>query len=433
MGSQLACTILFLTVLPIIATVRTANPSSPGRASGQLSDGVSARTSPAHARQEVDANELKDVLRDFIRASRQSFQELRAGSGRRVEETILYPSSLPIPAASETLIWIPIGDRRAYVRAKLYAGNDQQHAQRVYIDFVAKLKVAFRSSGSEDGQSNDTASAERRHIFEPNFDGIGAVVEVSSSCRSTSGGCIVTLTVRAPEGAQKPKTVEEVAPELPKKRIDIKTAALEVINKLVATEYEAVRADFNDQLKASFPVESLGQIWTSVVQTLGSYQGHDEPRTKQFQGNDVVTVKCRMERGAVDLQIVYDKNGKIGGIWTLPPEGANPKRSAQELEKLKRTAQDCLDKLINRDFENVGSNFNHQARLSLPPARLTELWATIMQQLGALKSQEAPELKSAYGYDVVTIKCKMEKGVMAIDLTFDDDGKIGALWLRPTL
>lgn len=440
MRSWLACTILlFLSPsmgLPLTMARGTSELSGQGSASGgafnNISRGASGRVA-AHSRQGVDADELKDVLRDLIRASRQSFQELRASAGRRVGDNVVYPSSLAVPSASETSIWMPTGAARAYVIAKVYVGDDPGRAGKIYSDFVAKLKSAFPSGTGTDASGSDASPTGRLHFFEPNFDDIDAAIVVSFKCSNSSSGCSVTLTVRAPEGAVKPKVVEEEIREKPPKRVDVKVAALEVIDKLVATDYEGVRADFNNQMKASASVETLGQIWTSIVQSLGSYQGHDEPRTKQVQSLTVVMVKCRMERGAVDLHVAYDEGGKIGGIWAYPPEGAAPKRSAQELEKLKQTAQDCLAKLIARNFENVGSNFNQQAKFTLPPQRLMEVWALILQQYGAVRSQEPPDLASKYGYDIVVIKCNMERGSMAVDVTFDDEGKISGLWLHPVL
>jgi hypothetical protein len=414
MRSCLACTLLLLL---------TPSPALSLKAADATQFGIAA-----YSRQDVDADDLKGVLRDLIRASRLSFQELKAGAGRTEGGKVVYPSSLAVPSASQTMIWVPNGEERDYVMAKVYEGNDSTRAEKIYSDFVAKLKTAFPSGTGVD--SSNASPTNRLHVFEPNFDSIDATVVVNFKCRTSSSGCVVTLTVRAPEGAQKEKDVDDVVRDEPRK-LDVKAAALGVIEKLAATDYGEVRAEFNNQMKASYTVETLGRLWTAVVQSLGSYQSHEGPRTKLIPGFTVVMVKCRMERGAVDLHISYDEGGKIGGIWTFTPEGAGPRRSAQELESLMRTAQACLDRLIARDYADVGSNFNQQAKFSLPPQKLKEVWELIAQQQGSVIRQWPPEIANRYGYDIVTVRWQMKRGEMFADVTFDDEGKISILLLRP--
>jgi hypothetical protein len=266
-------------------------------------------------KQEVDADQLKDVLRDFIKDSVNNFRSYRGGSGRKIEDSIVYPSSLRVPGASTTSIWVSTSESRSYVRAELYKGSRDQ-SERIYSEYINKLKAAYPQVTGRARKYNSETSEGSYYSIEPNQN-IKATVEIGSTCARTGDRCRVNLTVRAPEdtNAEELSNREEISEATD---MDFKGIAQEVAVNLVKIDYEAVRKDFNEQLQASLSAEKLAQAWAAIVLRFGAFQRQLEAVVGKNQGFDTVYIKCQMEGGLIMIEVVFDKKGRIGGLWMRP-------------------------------------------------------------------------------------------------------------------
>jgi hypothetical protein len=101
---------------------------------------------------------------------------------------------------------------------------------------------------------------------------------------------------------------------------DYKRIAKELVDNLVTEDYDAVRENFNEQMRQGLSAERIAQTWSAVVQQLGSYQRQGTPMLIKDQGYDAVVIRCQMERGAVTVEVVYDNQGKVGGLWVRPAQ-----------------------------------------------------------------------------------------------------------------
>jgi hypothetical protein len=99
-----------------------------------------------------------------------------------------------------------------------------------------------------------------------------------------------------------------------------KRTAKELVDNLIAEDYGAVRRNFSEQMKQTVSEEQIAQVWSSVVQQLGSYRSQGPPQLIKDQGFDAVVIRCQMERGAVTVEVVYDNQDKIGGLWVRPAQ-----------------------------------------------------------------------------------------------------------------
>ena len=97
-----------------------------------------------------------------------------------------------------------------------------------------------------------------------------------------------------------------------------KGAAKEVVNKLVAENFEGIRADFNEEMRRVLSAEQMKQVWTAAIQYHGKFKSQGEPNNSQQQGHDVYSIRCEMERSPMEVIVAYDQNGKIGGLWFRP-------------------------------------------------------------------------------------------------------------------
>jgi uncharacterized protein DUF3887 len=96
------------------------------------------------------------------------------------------------------------------------------------------------------------------------------------------------------------------------------SGAKEVLSKLLAKDYEGVRANFNQQMKDGLPAERIKEVWESALQYHGTYVSQSEPTRKQDQGYDVFVIRCEMQRSPLEVVVAYDQSGKIGGLWVRP-------------------------------------------------------------------------------------------------------------------
>ncbi len=105
------------------------------------------------------------------------------------------------------------------------------------------------------------------------------------------------------------------APELRQKA----RAAAEM---LLRGDYETLAAQCTEQMRRAAPPEKLRQAVAPQLAALGSWKKIGEPELARAGAFEVAFVPVEFERGALRLQIAFDSEGRIAGLFLRPPADA---------------------------------------------------------------------------------------------------------------
>ena len=94
--------------------------------------------------------------------------------------------------------------------------------------------------------------------------------------------------------------------------------AVEFVQCLVDGKFADAAAHFDSKMSSAMSADGLKQTWEALIGQCGAFKRMGDVRTTQEGGFDVVLVACEFERTTLDVKIVYDKDGKIGGLWFVP-------------------------------------------------------------------------------------------------------------------
>ena len=95
--------------------------------------------------------------------------------------------------------------------------------------------------------------------------------------------------------------------------------AVDFTDLLAKGDFAKAHAEFDATMSAAMSEKALATVWGQLGTNGGKYLGHDAPRQEAYQGFIIVYVPCRWERARLDLKVVYDKAGKVTGLWIVPP------------------------------------------------------------------------------------------------------------------
>lgn len=99
---------------------------------------------------------------------------------------------------------------------------------------------------------------------------------------------------------------------------DLAARAEAVFALVLAKNFAAVEAQFNEKMKAALPPGRLEAGWTTVLTQAGAFQRRTGTRTQSSGDFQIATITCEFERARVDAQIVFDAAGKITGLSFRP-------------------------------------------------------------------------------------------------------------------
>jgi Protein of unknown function (DUF3887) len=88
----------------------------------------------------------------------------------------------------------------------------------------------------------------------------------------------------------------------------------------IEARYDAVAADFSDAVAEKLPATELAAAWAQVIGLVGSYHGMGEPMTRQAGDLTIVDIPLTFEASEMKGRVVYDKQGKIAGLFILKPD-----------------------------------------------------------------------------------------------------------------
>lgn len=101
---------------------------------------------------------------------------------------------------------------------------------------------------------------------------------------------------------------------------DFKTRARAFIEQLRAGEYDAAVKGFDAVMTAAMPADKLRDAWQSLSAESGALQEIVSVTTVAKGKFDIAVVTCRFEKNQLDVKVVYDKDGRVSGLWFAPTD-----------------------------------------------------------------------------------------------------------------
>ena len=76
--------------------------------------------------------------------------------------------------------------------------------------------------------------------------------------------------------------------------------------------------EFNPRMAAEVPEEKLKPMWPAFTAKFGAFKGIDERREGQMEGRQAVELFLSFEKEKVLQRVVFDTDGKVGGLVFRP-------------------------------------------------------------------------------------------------------------------
>ena len=130
--------------------------------------------------------------------------------------------------------------------------------------------------------------------------------------------------------APPPAPVQDAAPKPPAQDTPPKVApdtlakGHEVLNQIVAGDFDKVEARFNATLKASLPAGKLGENWKQLLGQTGGFKNVTSESASAVPNFQVATLVCEFERTTLDAVISFDADGALAGIRFRPHKDTTP-------------------------------------------------------------------------------------------------------------
>jgi fermentation-respiration switch protein FrsA (DUF1100 family) len=94
-------------------------------------------------------------------------------------------------------------------------------------------------------------------------------------------------------------------------------------------------------------------------------------------------------------------------------------------------AQAMIDNLIAGNYDAATADFTDEVLAALPPAKLQQVWESVIDQVGAFQEQVSVTNQTADGYTVFVFTLQFERALLDMQLSISTDGKVGGFYIRP--
>jgi uncharacterized protein len=99
-------------------------------------------------------------------------------------------------------------------------------------------------------------------------------------------------------------------------------AASEFVNLLAKQDFAAAVARFDPTMRSVLPEEKLRQTWQTLLKQAGALKNQARTRTSAQFGYDIGFVTSQFERMILDIKVVFDREGRVAGLFFVPTQEA---------------------------------------------------------------------------------------------------------------
>lgn len=94
--------------------------------------------------------------------------------------------------------------------------------------------------------------------------------------------------------------------------------------------------------------------------------------------------------------------------------------------------EELVTSLSKGDYNAAGRNFDAAMKKAMPPAKLSEVWQTLQEQVGKFKRKTGVRMSRIFPYTIVYVTCEFVQVPIDIQITYNQDGKVAGLFFVPT-
>lgn len=96
------------------------------------------------------------------------------------------------------------------------------------------------------------------------------------------------------------------------------TRAEKLVDMMAKKDFSSVVKNFDATMTNVMPAEKLEQVWDQVTGQAGNFKKQLKTSKEKVQQYEVVHVTCQFEKARLDVNVVYNKDGKVSGINFAP-------------------------------------------------------------------------------------------------------------------
>ena len=102
--------------------------------------------------------------------------------------------------------------------------------------------------------------------------------------------------------------------------LDFENRANTFVNLLAKGDFNEAEKFFSETVANALPTDALESAWGSITATLGKFNSILETKVTEYGEYKIVIVTCNFELGTLGIQITFDKEAQIVGLYFLPPQ-----------------------------------------------------------------------------------------------------------------
>jgi dienelactone hydrolase len=94
------------------------------------------------------------------------------------------------------------------------------------------------------------------------------------------------------------------------------------VTALAKGDFEAASKDFDDAVKKALPKDKLESLWRTLQEQVGKFESQGQVRSEKQDAYQIIYITCEFKKNALDIRLVFNKQGQIGGLSFRPAESS---------------------------------------------------------------------------------------------------------------
>jgi len=211
----------------------------------------------------------------------------------------------------------------------------------------------------------------------------------------------------------------------PRLQSPIESISRELLANFAAGHFEAVTKDFNEDLRPMVTPAVLARVKSDLDANAGTFLFVKDAHEKLEGGFRVVELNARFTKLPVSVVVVFDAIDRIGSVRFNPIAPPPPDPA------LEASGREMIANFVAGRFDDALKPLNPEFRVRFSPQDLAKIAANVSQIFGTFQSVEGVRQFVEKGYKILDFKLAYTKGPVEFSITFDFQGRVGALLIAP--